>query len=966
MANVLRIARKEMAAYFESPTGYIFIAVFLGITLFACFWLDVFFARNIADVRPLFHWMPLFLIFLVSALTMRMWSEERRAGTLEILLSAPVPPMHYVLGKFLAGLGLVAIALLLTLPLPFTVSLLGPLDWGPVVGGYVAALFLAAAYIAIGLFISARSDNQIVSLIVTVLVCGLFYLLGSDVLTSLFGNNIAQALSLLGSGSRFESIQRGVIDFRDLYYYLSIMGVFFTLNVLTLERLRWAADGDHLLHRGWYLLSGLLIANFLAGNLWLQQIPSVRADITDGHIYTISDATKRYLAQLQEPLLIRGYFSSKTHPLLAPLVPQIEDLLKEYAVVGGGKVRVEIIDPQQNPAAEKEANSRYGIHPVPFQTSNRYQASVVNSYFDVVVAYGDQYETLSFRDLIEVKSGGEANLSVALRNPEYDITRAIKKVLFGYQSGGNLFSSLSHPVTFNVFVSAAERLPEPLARLRGEIAPVLDAMEKDAGGKLSYRLQDPDAEGGALAKQLEEQYGFRPLSVSLVEPQKFWFYMTLKYGDRVVQVPLPDSLSRDGLKRSIYSGLKQFARGYLRTVAVYAPPSAAAQFGPQGGDRFATLEDKLRETVALRQTDLKDGRVPADADLLLLLGPHELDAKQLYAIDQFTMKGGTVVVATSPFDVALSDTLTASKTKSGLTDWLHHNGLTIGDRLVLDPQNSRLPLPVERDLGGITVRDIEMRDYPYFIDLRSDGMPDADGPTAGLSQLTMAWPSPITVDAAANKDRHVVPLLQSSAQSWTSESLKLTPHAKDGEPFVAPADGKKGQNLLAVAVNGRFTSYFTDKPSPLLAKEPAPPAAVRGSADKPNSGGEKVEKPVFTGKIDHSPDSARIVLFASNSVFTDDALALTSAAARTEVLGPVQLLQNTIDWSLEDHDLLAIRSRAHFARVLLPLGPGQQLMWEYLNYALAIVGLAVVWGVRSLVRRSARRRIRILLTDGRV
>jgi len=160
MHNILRIARKEFAGFFSSPTAFIFLGAFLAVTLFVFFWVETFFARNIADVRPLFEWMPLLLIFLVAAITMRMWSEERRVGTLEFLLTMPVKTYQMVLGKFLACLALVVVALVLTLPLPLTVSLLGPLDWGPVFGGYIAALFLAAAYVAIGLFVSARSVNQ--------------------------------------------------------------------------------------------------------------------------------------------------------------------------------------------------------------------------------------------------------------------------------------------------------------------------------------------------------------------------------------------------------------------------------------------------------------------------------------------------------------------------------------------------------------------------------------------------------------------------------------------------------------------------------------------------------------------------------------------------------------------------------------------------------------------------------------
>jgi ABC-2 type transport system permease protein len=251
MAEMLRIARKEFGGFFASPAAFLFLGAFLAVTLFVFFWVETFFARNIADVRPLFQWMPVLLIFLVAALTMRAWSEERRAGTLETLLTSPVRPVQLVLGKFLAGLALVGVALVLTLPLPVTVALLGPLDWGPVIGGYVAALFLAAAYVAIGLYMSARTDNPIVALILTVVVCGLFYLLGSPMLTTLFGHRIGEVLALLGSGSRFNSITRGVLDLRDLYYYLSIVGVFLALNLFSLERLRWAGNPTTRRHRQW-------------------------------------------------------------------------------------------------------------------------------------------------------------------------------------------------------------------------------------------------------------------------------------------------------------------------------------------------------------------------------------------------------------------------------------------------------------------------------------------------------------------------------------------------------------------------------------------------------------------------------------------------------------------------------------------------------------------------------------------
>ena len=217
-ATVKRIAIKEITLFFASPIAYLFLASFAAISLFVFFWGESFFARNIADVRPLFEWMPVLLIFLSATLTMRLWSDERRSGTLEYVHTQAIPLWHFVLGKFLGCLILLTIALVITLPLPITVSLIGDLDWGPVVAGYTATLFIGAAYLSIGLFVSSRSDNQIVSLISASAVCGVFYVLGTPLITDFFGNTAGDWLRAIGTGSRFESITRGVLDIRDFYY----------------------------------------------------------------------------------------------------------------------------------------------------------------------------------------------------------------------------------------------------------------------------------------------------------------------------------------------------------------------------------------------------------------------------------------------------------------------------------------------------------------------------------------------------------------------------------------------------------------------------------------------------------------------------------------------------------------------------------------------------------------------------
>ena len=962
LRNILRVARKELVGFFASPVAYIFLGVFLLVTLFVFFWADAFFARNIADVRPLFEWMPLLLIFLVAALTMRMWSEERRMGTIEYLLTLPVSSFQYLAGKFCAALTMVLLALVLTLPLAITVAGIGPLDWGPVWGGYLAGFFLASAYIAIGLYLSARSENQIVSVILTVLVCGLFYLLGSDLLTNLFGNRGAELLKLLGSGSRFASITRGVIDLRDLYYYLSLVGVFFALTLYTLERLRWDQNSSSRGHRLWGGLTLLLVVNLLVGNLWLQSLGSLRLDLTDGKIYSISSTTEDYLAQLQEPLLIRGYFSAKTHPLLAPLVPRLRDLIREYQIAGRGKVKAEFIDPQLHPELEAEANQKYGIKPVPFQVEDRYQAALVNSYFQILVQYGDQYQVLGFRDLIEFKQRGETGLDVDLRNPEYELTRCLKRVMYGFQGGGDLLAGLKRPLTLTGYLSADHKLPKFLRKFKEDLQAMGQELEQKGNGNFRQRFLDPEANDGELAKKIETDFGFRPMQTGLLDPNRFYFYLTLDDGDQTIQVPLPDDFSKDGLRQSLDAVLKRFSAGYLKTVAlaVPKPPNPyMAQFGMGQGDKeFSALREQLQANHNVRDVDLSQGTIPETADILVVAAPDQLDDKGLFAIDQFLMQGGAVLIATSPFQVSLDrNSLTANKEPNRLLDWLQANGISLAERLVLDERNQPFPVPVSRTIGGFSLQELRMVPYPYFIDLRGTGLNQQLPVTAGLDHVMFNWAAPISVDEKQNKERKITWLLKSSPDSWTSDSVNLIPRLDgDGRQGFAPGDDR-GEKLLAVAVTGEFTSFFKGKESPLLEKPASPKEPAREE--------KKKAPPQVAGVIDRSAESARIILFGSSDFLTDQTLQIASSASRQQELGALQLVDNSVDWALEDPGLLSIRSRGHYSRTLQPLSREAQVVIEYLNYGLALFGLLLVFaGYKFTSRRTRTRYLQLL--EGRV
>jgi ABC-2 type transport system permease protein len=868
---------------------------------------------------------------------------------------------------------LLLIALLLTLPVPITVGIIAQLDWGPVGAAYLATLLLGAAYISIGLFVSARSDNQIVSLIVTTLLCALLYLIGSPLLTDLLNNSSAEWLRLLGTGSRFESIARGVIDFRDLYYYLSLVIVFLALNIHTLEAQRWDRTTAQPRHRSWRALTALVIANALLGNVWLYGLTQLRVDVTQGHIYSISDATRTYLKQLQEPLLIRGYFSAKTHPLLAPLVPQLKDLLKEYAVAGGSKVRVEFVDPVKNPELEQEANSRYGIKPTPFEMADRYQAALVNSYFDVLVKYGDQYEVLTFRDLIELKARSEGNLDVQLRNPEYDITRAIRKVLYNFRSGGNLLAQLDKPLQFTAYISADAQLPPQLATLKTQITKAVTQRAKAAAGKFTAQFVDPDSGDGAIAKRIQKDYGFQPMATSLLDSKRFYFYMTLTSGAQTVQLTLPEDLSEQSFERNLDAGIKRFASGFTKTIAWMAPKSNpyAAQFGMGGGGpQFHQLRELLAQSMNIVDTQLDDGRVPAQADLLLVLAPENIDDKQRFAIDQFLMQGGTVIAATSPFSAQVSNnSLRVAAHHSGLEDWLKFEGIDIAKTLVLDPQNTPFPVPVERSVGGFNFQELRMLDYPYFADVRGAGL-DQDSPiTSALQQVTMNWASPITVTAGADAKRTATVLLRSSPRSWVSDSTDVMPriHADGSSGFAA--SGKQEARPLGVLLAGEFHSFYRDKPSPLLA---AAPDAGKDGARKDGKAAAKTpadaagKNPTVSGIIKKSPQSARLFVFASNEFLNDQTLGLAASMTGTKSLQPLELVLNAAEWSVEDRGLLSIRSRSHFNRTLPPLRHDAQLFWECFNYALAIAGLIIVAVARGVGQRRKLARYSEIVAAGRV
>lgn len=231
------ILKKEFRSYFVSPVAYVLITIFLILSNWLFF--NTYFLDQQATMRIFIARMPWIFLFFVPAITMRVWAEEKKLGTMELLMTLPVKDHEVVLGKFLASFLFLVVCLLLTLSVPMTVAYTGDPDWGPIIGGYVGILLMGTAYLSLGLFISSMTENQIVAFILALLASFIFFIIGENFVLYAIPEWLVPLFEYLGFGSHFMSITRGVIDSRDLVYYFSFIFFFLVLNVKSLESRKW-------------------------------------------------------------------------------------------------------------------------------------------------------------------------------------------------------------------------------------------------------------------------------------------------------------------------------------------------------------------------------------------------------------------------------------------------------------------------------------------------------------------------------------------------------------------------------------------------------------------------------------------------------------------------------------------------------------------------------------------------------
>jgi ABC-2 type transport system permease protein len=239
MRNIWFIFKRELGGYFATPVAYVFLVIFLVLASVFTFYLGNFFERGQADLQAFFSFHPWLYLFLIPAISMRLWSEERRAGTIELFLTLPITIGEAVLGKFLAAWAFVGIALALTFPIWITVNMLGDPDNGIIVAGYAGSLMMSAGYLAIGSCISAMTKSQVVAFVVAAAACFVFTVSGTPLVIAFFSGwapgAVVEAVAGLSFLTHYNAIMRGVIDLRDLIYFVSLVAAFLFANAAIVE-----------------------------------------------------------------------------------------------------------------------------------------------------------------------------------------------------------------------------------------------------------------------------------------------------------------------------------------------------------------------------------------------------------------------------------------------------------------------------------------------------------------------------------------------------------------------------------------------------------------------------------------------------------------------------------------------------------------------------------------------------------
>ncbi|MBT8479022.1 MAG: Gldg family protein, partial [Gemmatimonadetes bacterium] len=391
IGNISAVAGREFRSFFDQATAYILLVVFLVANFF--FYFRTVFVTAEATLRPMFELMPWLLLFFVPAVTMRSLAEERSRGTLELVLAQPISSLEFLLGKFLGIMGFMAVALAGTLGAAIGLRLGGAPYFGVMFAQYAGALLLTGALVAIGLWASSLTRNQITAFIVA--LASIFILMAITMNVVLIGLPpvLATVATRLGLLTHFSAITRGVLDLRDIVYFVSITVAFLGLAYLMIERGRLNLKGGAWRTLRLGVLGILLIC--VAVNLLGRHIRG-RLDLTPGKTYTLSTTTRTVLENLDDVVTIKFFASPELPPQVDLVKRDVEDLLADYAAAGGDNLQLLRFSPSAaDPEAQAEAE-RMSVPAIQFNVLGQEEFQVRQGYLGISIQYADQTSNVPF------------------------------------------------------------------------------------------------------------------------------------------------------------------------------------------------------------------------------------------------------------------------------------------------------------------------------------------------------------------------------------------------------------------------------------------------------------------------------------------------------------------------------------------------------------------------------------------
>ncbi len=390
MKRTRTVARREVASFFDHPTAYILVVAFLVLGLFLTF--RTIYAAGVATLRPFFDLLPWLFAIFIPALTMRALAEEQRSGTLEWLLAHPLREAEVVLGKFIGNWVLVLVALAGTLPTAFGLLKVSEADGGIMMAEYIGGGLLAAQGVAIGLWASSLTRNQITSFMLAASVSFTLVIIGTPVVLIGLPPSLAVDVSNLSVLGHFENVARGVVDLRDVIYFLSTAGLFLFLAVGVMSRQRLSAhrSAHRRLRTGTVALVAMVVVlNLLGGNF------RGRLDLTKEGLYTLSDGTREILGGLDDIVTLKLVISDELPAELQSTLRDVEDLVADLERAAGGQLVVENLNPNDDEEVAREARN-LGVTQNEFNVIRDDEFEVRRGWFGLALHYADAREVIPF------------------------------------------------------------------------------------------------------------------------------------------------------------------------------------------------------------------------------------------------------------------------------------------------------------------------------------------------------------------------------------------------------------------------------------------------------------------------------------------------------------------------------------------------------------------------------------------